>query len=152
MMIARLATALSLMVTCVSVAASRAASGQPTNDAFLRCWSGQKTASGAYRISFEAVVFPRDGSISASPACPGLRLELRFIDTELPRGFSPFQDERLRNFESVGISATGIVDVERRERSDLLVVRVDRIIQGRVLSPADTESLRRRGWPEIAHD
>lgn len=109
-----------------------------SNDDFLKCWGGQRAGSFT-RIQFEATIFPRESVLSSSGSCPDLILKLRFRNTEMPASFDAFQRARHNRLESIGIQGEAIVEIERRERPDLMAVRVRQLVQGEVLTPSEAD-------------
>lgn len=132
---------LSVILALCGTACSDLVATYRTDSKFLRCWEAQKISSVLYRIRIEAAIFPREGALSFSPSCPTLRLQLRFLNTQMPPGFDPFQRGRTDPFAPIGIRGLADVEVEQRERPDLMVVRVHRVVEGVVLPPAETNRI-----------
>jgi hypothetical protein len=105
-----------------------------TDEQFLRCWDGQVVDHSLYRINFEAVIFPRAGVVSHNPSCPELRLKLHFRDASLPPDFDAFERAWQDRYQRIAIRGVALVQVDNRERSDLLSLRVRRLVRGEVLS------------------
>lgn len=114
-------------------------SGPLDNSAFLECWGAQPTGN-LWRIHFDAVIYPEAGVVSASRTCPRVRLTIHLGDN-LPAGFDAMERVRRNPFEPLGIQGIALVSVEKRETAYLLVVRMNQLVSGRVLTRPETQRL-----------
>jgi hypothetical protein len=121
--------------------------GALRNAEYLSCWHGQPLGRSTYRIMFEAVVFRREGTLSPSATCPGLRLHMVFHETDMPQGFRPFQGTANNPFERVGIKGVALVEGRSRERGDMMTVHVTRLIEARTLSEGERDEVLLRLEP-----
>lgn len=92
----------------------------------------------------DAVIFPRAGTLSAHPACPGLRLRLVFGRNSISPAFDAFEQADLDRTQPVGIRGIAVVSISRRLNPDLLLVNVHHFRDGVRLGPSETQELLRQ--------
>ena len=128
---------------CDSNSASSAseATGFVSSEPFRRCWNFQPVSASVGMINFQAIIYPREGVLSYSAACPALTLQLNFNDSPMPEGFDGFERANSRHPEPIGIRGTAVVEIERVDHPGLMIVNVRRLVRGEVLSSSETARL-----------
>lgn len=115
-----------------------------SNEQFLDCWQGRAAENGTRLIEFEAVFFPRNGVLSSSSICPELILNMQFRDGQFPEDIVNRDPQSPHFFDERGFKGAAIVSVVSRERPDMLIIRVERLVRRDNLSAAQAQAVVER--------
>jgi len=111
---------------------------------FSKCWQFEKIASNKFKVSFEAVIYPRSGVISYNQRCPRLRLSLIFKGKSNSLESKIFNTAEAKGFGITGFTGVAVILPERQNDRLVLPVLVESLTEARILPKDETDRLSKQ--------